>query len=152
MAPPLRTQEDVEALIEGLKNGVIDAIATDHAPHGIVDKDVEFDQAANGIIGLQTALPVTLKLVTEGRLSPSRWIESLSLAPARILNLPYGNLKRGAAADIVVFDSKNEWVLSSRDIESKSKNSPYLNQRMRGRALATLVEGAIAYEARNSRS
>jgi len=146
MAPPLRTARDVEALQKAVATGLIDLIATDHAPHGEIDKAVEFDQAANGIIGLQTALSVTLELVHREIMTPMRWVDALSTAPAKLLKLPYGTLRKGAAADITVIDPNALWTFDSREVRSKSHNSPYLGHRLKGRVHATLVGGTIAYE------
>jgi dihydroorotase len=146
MAPPLRTARDVEALQKAVATGLIDLIATDHAPHGEIDKAVEFDQAANGIIGLQTALSVTLDLVHRGIVTPARWVEALSLAPARLLRIPQGTLRKGADADVTVIDPEVLWTFEPTDIRSKSHNSPYLGHRLRGRTRATIVGGRIAYE------
>lgn len=151
MAPPLRAASDVQALIAGLADGSIDLIATDHAPHGEVDKALEFDQAANGIIGLQTAVPVTLALVALGSVSPRRWVESLTLAPARLLNLPYGTLKVGSEADVTIVEPGFEqagWVFTEEQVLSKSRNSPFLGKTLRGRILATWVGGGLMYERR----
>jgi dihydroorotase len=166
MAPPLRTEEDVEALREAVAEGVVDVIATDHAPHGLNDKMVEFDQAANGIIGLQTAVPLTLDLVHQGLIPLKRWVESLTLAPARLLGvdraLGLGSLRKGAAADITILDPKATWNLASDMILSKSKNSPFLDWELRGKVKTTLVGGKVVHssgshnsarsEARRSRS
>ncbi|MCM2277713.1 MAG: dihydroorotase [Oligoflexia bacterium] len=146
MAPPLRGERDVEALRDALASGLVDLIATDHAPHGEIDKRVEFDQAANGIIGLQTAVPVTLELVHQGVLSARRWVESLTSAPARLLGLPYGTLQPGREADITVLDPEQSWIFSEDRVVSKSRNSPYLGARLRGRIKATVVAGKIVYE------
>jgi dihydroorotase len=145
MAPPLRTAEDVEALKEALGEGLIDVIATDHAPHGLIDKAVEFDQAANGIIGLQTAVALTLKLVEDGVLSPKRWVEALSFAPSRILGLPLGSLEPGAEADVTVLDPRSRWTFSEDVVLSKSANSPFLNRELRGRPQATIVGGKLVH-------
>jgi dihydroorotase len=146
MAPPLRSERDVEALRRAIEEKLIDIIATDHAPHGVVDKAVEFDQAANGIIGLQTAVPVTLKLVHDGIVSPSRWVETLTRNPARLLNLPYGTLRLGQEADVTVIQPHLEWTLTEDSILSKSRNSPYLGSKFKGGIQATLVGGRIVYE------
>jgi dihydroorotase len=146
MAPPLRTEQDVEALKKALKEGLIDVIATDHAPHGIVDKAVEFDQAANGIIGVQTAVSLTFKLVDDGMLPLARWVESLTAAPARVLGLPLGTLQTGRDADVTVFDPGAKWVFSEDQVLSKSANSPFLNWELKGKVAATIVGGRIAYE------
>lgn len=148
MAPPLRSEEDVDALRQAVADGLVDMIATDHAPHGVIDKAVEFDQAQNGIIGLQTAVPVTLKLVHDGIVSPSRWVESLTIQPAKLLNAPHGTLRVGQAADVTVLDPEKRWVLTGSEIVSKSQNSPYLNLEMRGRILATVIGGRFAWEDR----
>ena len=146
MAPPLRGEKDVHALRKALAEGLIDIIATDHAPHGLIDKAVEFDQAANGIIGLQTAMPLTLKLVHEGIVSPRRWVESLTSKPARLLNLSLGTLKVGQDADVTIIDPNAKWLLTEELILSKSRNSPFLGWELQGRVLATFVAGRLAYE------
>ncbi|HUP58059.1 MAG TPA: dihydroorotase [Bdellovibrionota bacterium] len=145
MAPPLRTAEDVEALWKALADGTIDVIATDHAPHGLIDKAVEFDQAANGIIGLQSALPLTFKLVDDGKVKLARWVESLSSGPARVLGLKLGTLEKGWDADVTIFDPQAKWVFSEDKILSKSANSPFVNWDLKGRAVATIVGGRVAY-------
>lgn len=145
MAPPLRGMKDVEALRAALAKGYIDAIATDHAPHGLIDKAVEFDQAANGIIGLQTAVPVTLKLVHDGVLTPMRWVDSLSLKPAKLLNTELGTLLVGRPADVTVLDPKKEWVLNDSTNQSKSANTPFWEMRMTGQVVRTIVGGRVVY-------
>lgn len=145
MAPPLRTEKDVEALQNAVAKGLVDVIATDHAPHGLIDKAVEFDQAANGIIGLQTAVPVTLDLVHSGVVSARRWVESLTIAPAKLLGLPLGTLREGADADVTVLDPDAKWVLTPETIASKSHNSPFLGQKLRGRVVATVVGGRVVF-------
>ncbi len=147
MAPPLRTEKDVEALRNALSEGLVGLIATDHAPHGVIDKAVEFDQAANGIIGLQTAVPLTLKLVHDGIISPLRWVESLTISPAKLLNLPYGTLRNGREADITLIKPDWEWTLTEDRILSKSRNSPFLGWKFRGGVTTTLVGGKIVYQA-----
>jgi len=148
MSPPLRTEKDVEALIDGVKTGLIDAIATDHAPHGVIDKAVEFSEASNGIIGLQTAVPVTLELVHKGIVSIDRWVESLTLAPAKLLKLSLGTLKVGAAADLTLIDPKREWSFTNEMNHSKSQNSPFFGTKLRGKVLLTLVDGVAKYSER----
>lgn len=147
MCPPLRSERDVQALHRALADGTIDIIATDHAPHGEVDKAVEFDQAANGIIGLQTALPLTLKLVHEGILSPMRWVESLTVKPARLLNLSIGTLAIGREADVTLIQPERKWILTPDSILSKSINSPFLGWELKGKTMMTIVGGQIAYDA-----
>lgn len=146
MAPPLRAERDVEALRQALKEGLVDLIATDHAPHGEVDKAVEFDQAANGILGLQTAVPITLKLVHDGVVPLHRWIESLTIKPAKLLNLQSGTLQVGRDADVTVLDPNSSWTLNENDIVSKSHNTPFLGWRLKGRVKATVIDGRVAYE------
>ena len=142
MAPPLRSEKDQESLIEALKSGLIDMVASDHAPHGCVDKEVEFEMAANGILGLQTTLPLLLSLVHAGKLSLSRVIESMTLAPAKLLGLKdLGTLKPGSPADLVLIDLDEEWTLTDASVVSKSKNSPFLGRKFKGKVLRTMVEG-----------
>ena len=148
MAPPLRMAEDVEAVKEGLRDGTIDAIATDHAPHHRDEKEVEFDQAANGIVGLETALPLVLKLVDAGVLSLPEAIRKLTVNPARILNLPYGTLSLGAPADVVIFDPVGTWKVNPAKLRSKSKNTPFAQWEMKGKIVLTMVEGRVVYENR----
>lgn len=143
MNPPLRTAEDRNAVIEALRDGVIDVIATDHAPHSDSEKELEFERAPFGIIGLETALPLCLNLVREGVLSMRQLIEKMSLNPAGIINVDRGHLSEGAVADITIFDPDLEWVFEKKSIVSKSSNSPYLDQRMRGKATDVIVDGRI---------
>lgn len=146
MAPPLRSEADVEALRKAVAEGLIDVIATDHAPHGEIDKAAEFDVAANGIIGLQTAVPLTLKLVHDGIVAPLRWVESLTLQPAKLLKLPLGTLKIGSAADVTLIRPEKAWKLTKEQIVSKSANSPFIGWNFKGEIQATLVNGKIVYE------
>lgn len=146
MSPPLRSHADRAALIKGLADGAIDAIATDHAPHGDLLKQVEFDKAANGIIGLETALGLTLRLVRANKLTLNRAIELLSSSPARILGLPAGTLAVGSAADVCVFDPDATFLYTENNVRSKSKNSPFLNWELPGVVRLTLVDGIIVYE------
>ncbi len=145
MSPPLRTEKDVEALRDGVKTGLIDAIATDHAPHGVIDKAVEFSEASNGIIGLQTAVPVTYQLVHEGIVSMDRWVESLTSAPAKLLKLPLGTLRVGSAADLTLLDPARIWTFSPEMNRSKSQNSPFWGWKLRGKVLLTLVDGETKF-------
>jgi dihydroorotase len=149
MAPPLRGHRDVDALRKALAEGVVDVIATDHAPHGLVDKDVEFDHAANGIIGLQTAVPATLALVHEGIVSLARWVESLTVKPAKLLNLPYGTLQPGRDADVTVIRPDAEWTLTGDQILSKSHNSPFIGTRFKGSIVATIIGGQEAWRSKS---
>jgi dihydroorotase len=153
MNPPLRGPEDVAALRQGLADGTLDVIATDHAPHGVLDKQVPFAEAANGVIGLETALPLTLALVREGILSPSRAVELLAAAPAAAFHLPGGHLTPGAPADVTVVDPSAQWTVVPGAFQSKSRNTPYTGMRMVGRVVHTFVggrpvwfQGALAQE------
>ncbi len=142
MNPPLRTQEDADAIIAGFADGTIDCIATDHAPHAAHEKDREFDQAPFGIIGLETSLPISLQtLVENGPLSLPQLIEKMTIAPARVLGLEGGTLQVGARGDVTIFDANEEWTLDVAAIASKSKNSPWLGQTMKGRVKATFIAG-----------
>ena len=145
MNPPLRTEADVAAVREALRDGTLDAIATDHAPHGELDKDQEFDLAANGIIGLETAVPLTLQLVREKQLDARRMVELLSVNPARILGVPGGTLSVGAPADIAVIDPEKKFVFTEESIQSKSRNSPFLGWELQGKAVLTILEGRITW-------
>lgn len=147
MNPPLRTREDIDALIEGLKDGTIDAIATDHAPHAAYEKEREFDNTPFGIIGLETMLPVALKyLVEPGHLTLPQVIEKMTWAPAQILNLPTGTLKVGSPADVLIFDAETRWTLDKTKLASKSKNTPYDGHEMRGQVMTTIVDGKIIWQ------
>ncbi len=148
MAPPLRLLDDVDAIKEGLQDGTIDAIATDHAPHHHDEKEVEFDQAANGIVGLETALPLTLRLVNEGVLSLSEAVRKLTINPARILGLPYGALSVGAPADIVIFSPMRAWKVEPKQLRSKSKNTPFGGWELMGSVALTMVAGRFVYDER----
>ncbi len=146
MNPPLRTPEDVQAIKRGLAEGVLDVIATDHAPHSPLEKDLEFDRAAFGIIGLETALPLTLKLVEEGVLSLPEAIKKLSYNPATILGVTGGSLREGGPADLAIIDPEEEYTLKAEDIQSRSKNSPFIGQPLRGRNLLTMIGGRIVWK------
>jgi dihydroorotase len=146
MAPPLRAEEDRLAVIEGLQDGTIDAIATDHAPHAVVDKETEFDHAANGIIGLETALGLTLKLVKNGTLSVHRAIELLTSGPSKAFRLDAGTLRVGAAADLVLFNPDATWTVRAERIRSKSKNTPFLGWELPGVVMRTFVDGREVFK------
>lgn len=146
MNPPLRGAADVAAIKEGLRDGTIDAIATDHAPHHLDEKDVEFNIALNGIVGLETSLPLSLKLVEEGVLTLPALVEKMSCNPARILGLDRGTLKVGAVADLTVIDPNAAWTVTAEGLASKSKNSPWLGEPMKGGAAYTIVGGKIVYQ------
>ncbi len=142
MKPPLRTESDVAAMVEALADGVIDAIATDHAPHHRDEKDVEFDAAAFGIVGLETALPLSLEL----GLAPRTLINAMSVQPARILDLAAGSLAVGVAADATLIDPDCEWEVVSEQLHSKSKNTPFGGRKMTGAARVTIVGGEIKWQ------
>lgn len=147
MNPPLRSGNDIEALKEGLADGTIDAIATDHAPHSRDEKNVEFDRAPFGIVGLETALPLSLRLVDEGVLTLAEMLSKLTVAPASILQTDGGTLKTGAPADIVIFDPEEEYTLDTGALHSKGKNSPFGGWKMKGAVKHTLVSGRIKFSA-----
>ncbi len=137
MHPPLRTQEDVDAMIEGLVDGTIDAICTDHAPHAIEEKEVEFIYAPNGIIGLETAWAITNKrLYQTKKLDLQQLMDKLVYKPRTILNVEVPELKEGAKANLTFFNTDEEWTFTPKSVRSKSKNSPYLNKELKGRAVA----------------
>lgn len=143
--PPLRTQEDVAAIKIGLKDGTIDVIATDHAPHGRTDKEVEFDYASFGISGLETSLALGLRLVEEGVLTLAQLIAKMTLAPAQILRIPGGTLAVGAAADLTVIDLAMPWRVDPPNFKSRGKNTPFTGWDLRGKAVLTMVGGEIMY-------
>ncbi|MGB7913492.1 MAG: dihydroorotase [Desulfobaccales bacterium] len=141
--PPLRTEADLAAIKEGLRDGALDAIASDHAPHSTLEKDLEFEAAAFGLIGLETSLSLSLKLVHEGVLSLSQLIAKMSLNAARILGLPGGTLAVGAPADLTLIDLDREWTVDAGKFASKSRNCPFHGWTLKGRAVMTLVGGKI---------
>jgi dihydroorotase len=141
MNPPLRTENDVRAIKQALRGGTLDVISTDHAPHTDNEKNVEFDQAPFGVIGLETSLALTLKLVSEKVLTMTQLVEKMSVNPARILKLDRGHLSEGAAADVTVFDPDLEWTVEPDQLESKSKNSPFLGWKLKGKAMEVICGG-----------
>lgn len=146
MAPPLRTQEDIEELIRGLDDGTIDVIATDHAPHAADDKNVTYDLAANGIVGFETALPVLLtRLVDERGLPPAWLIQRMSCFPAAVFGLAGGTLAAGAPADVCVIDPRQEWTIDRDRFLSKGRNTPYHGMRVKGCVVRTFVGGRQVY-------
>jgi dihydroorotase len=148
MNPPLGSASDRDAVIEGLKDGTIDAIATDHAPHSSLDKAVEFDKAAFGIIGLETSLGLTLtELVHKQVITPKRAVELLSANPARLLKLKAkGTLKVGSDADLCLVDPDEEWIVDAENFFSKSRNTPFQGMKLKGRVKRTMVAGRWVYE------
>jgi dihydroorotase len=143
--PPLRSKEDVAAVRAALADGTIDAVATDHAPHSPVEKDVEFEQAASGMIGLETALALCLELVAANVLSPAVLVTRMSVAPAKILGLPGGTLLPGSPADVTVIDPQATWTCDASRLRSRSRNTPFAGRALRGRAMLTIVAGNIAF-------
>jgi dihydroorotase len=143
--PPLRTQQDLAAIRQGLRDGTLDVIASDHAPHSSLEKDVEFDHAAFGMIGLETSLPLTLSLVAEGVLTLMQALAKYTIEPARILRLAKGHMQAGLDADITIIDPEAEYALDKDRLCSKSSNSPFLGRRLKGRAAYTIVAGSVVY-------
>jgi dihydroorotase len=147
MNPPLKTQDDVESIIEGLQDGTIDAIATDHAPHHQDEKNLEFALASNGIIGFETALGLGYTaLVRTGRLDLVRWLRAMTCRPAAILHQPFGTLQEGGPADLVLIDLERPWRVERAGLASKAANTPYLGWELYGRAVMTLCAGRITHE------
>jgi dihydroorotase len=147
MSPPLRTQADIDAMLVGLKDGTLEVIATDHAPHAPEKKMRELDQAPNGIIGLETMLPIcVVALIEPGHLTWPQLIEKLTIKPAQVLGIDRGTLKPGAKADVTIIDPKTEWTIDPTKFRSKSRNTPYTGWKVRGRASAVLVGGDVKYE------
>jgi dihydroorotase len=147
MNPPLRSAEDVRAVREGLADGTIDCIATDHAPHSPVEKDLEFDAAMNGIVGLETAFAVCLGLVRQGAFSDRRLIEALTVGPARVFGLPGGTLAPGSPADVAVLDPAAAWKVEPERFHSKGRYTPWKGASLTGRCLYTLVGGTVVHGA-----
>jgi dihydroorotase len=147
MNPPLRTWQDVQAIKEGLRDGTIDVIATDHAPHATQEKQQGFTEAPFGIVGLETALALTLALVEEGILSLESAIEKLSAAPARAFGLSKGTLAVGADADIAIIDPQAQWEVDPAKFRSKSRNTPFAGWKVKGLVTTTVVGGRVVFEA-----
>ena len=146
MSPPLRNRDHVEALLEGLTDGTIDAIATDHAPHHTDEKTLEFDQAPFGIIGLETAVGLAFELVNKGLIDLGRLVELCSTNPARIFALEdRGTLSKNAHADLTILDPAHQWTFDVRASKSKSRNTPFHGRTMTGAAVATIVGGRLVY-------
>ncbi len=144
MAPPLRTEADVRAVVEGLKDGTLGVIATDHAPHAPEKKMRELDQAPNGIIGLETLLPIcVVSLIEPGHLAWPQLIEKLTVNPARVLGIDRGTLRPGADADVTIIDPAVEWAIDPGQFRSKSRNCPFAGWKVRGRAQTVIVSGEV---------
>jgi dihydroorotase len=146
--PPIRAQKDVDAVIAGLVDGTIDCIASDHAPHALEEKDVEFDKAPAGMLGLQTTVGlVKTYLIDKGYMSWADAVRKMTINPARIMNLPGGTLNEGALADITVINPDKKWTFKEKDIKSISRNSPYIGWKLSGKIAYTLLEGKVVYKA-----
>ena len=145
MNPPLRSEKDRQAIRQGLADGTFDAIATDHAPHSMLEKEVEFDRAMNGIIGLETSLPLSLALVREGVINEQKMVELMSVNPARILGVEGGTLSAGAVADVTVINPDITFTYTQEQVVSKSKNSPFFGEKLQGRAVYTIMGGRITH-------
>ena len=141
MMPPLKEMGDIEGLWAGIADGTVDAIASDHAPHDRDSKLVEFSRATVGILGLQTSLPLFVERCLSGSVSRKRMVDLLCAGPARSFGLPYGTLKIGSDADVVVLDPTREWYFSEESVRSKSKNSPFLGRKLVGAATDVFVAG-----------
>jgi dihydroorotase len=146
MNPPLRIESDRQAVRAALRDGTLDAIATDHAPHSILEKEVEFNFAANGIAGLETSLPLSLALVRENVIGPARLVELMSCAPALILGVPGGSLHVGAVADITIVDPERRFTFTVEECFSKGKNSPFDGWELQGKAVLSMVAGRITHK------
>ena len=145
--PPLREEEDMQALREALADGTIDCIATDHAPHSDLEKDCEFEAASVGINGLESAIGSMLQLVRDGVLTPLRFVEALTSAPARLIpDFEGGALREGRRADVTVLDPEARWTLDQEALRSKSHNTPLLGRELTGRPVMTIVGGDVVYE------
>jgi dihydroorotase len=143
----LRTKEDVQAVKEGLRSGIVDVIASDHAPHTEYEKDIEFDRAEFGTIGLETILAVSItELVEPGLLSWPDLVKKLCLNPSKILGLERGTLQEGAIANLCIVDPVQEWTVKKEDFVSKSKNSAFIGRRLKGRVAYTIHKGQIVFK------
>ncbi len=147
VSPPLRSEDDRRAVVDGLADGTIDAIASDHAPHDQDSKRLPFDQAAFGAVGLETLLPLTLELVHNKHLSLLDALKRVTCGPAALLDLPAGTLKRGAPADLILFDPDKPWLIQEKKLRSKSKNSPYDARPVQGQVMRTIVGGRTVFHA-----
>ncbi len=147
MAPPLRSRVDRERILEGLKNDVVDVIATDHAPHAEHEKNCEFDLCANGIVGLETLVPLTVtELVQKGVITKKQFVEKTSLNPARILGINKGHLSVGAVADIAIIDVDEKYLIDKNVFKSKGRNTPFHGREVFGKVKFTLVNGKVVFE------
>jgi dihydroorotase len=145
MNPPLRSEEDRQAIIQGLKDGTIDLIASDHAPHSVVEKDVEFDRAAFGIVGLETSLPLSLKLVQDGALTLAELVNKMSKHPAKIIGIN-NDIKPGNTADLTLIDPEDIYEIDPETFRSKSRNTPFSGIKVKGSTFLTMVDGRVVYQ------
>ena len=145
MNPPLRSKEDRQAVIEGLSDGTIDLIASDHAPHSVIEKDLEFDRAAFGIVGIETSLSLSLKLVHDGNLTLTELVHKMAKQPAKILGIN-NDIKEGNRADLTLIDPDQEYVIDPSAFRSKSRNTPFAGMKIRGNAFLTMVGGKVVYQ------
>lgn len=144
--PPLRTAKDMDAIRLALADGTIDVIASDHAPHTSIEKDLEFDQAANGMIGLETSLPLSLQLVETGLISLDNLVAKMSINPARILNFTHIGLKPGNPADLTIIDPEKKFTVDTNTLRSKSRNTPFNGWELKGKAVLTMVGGKVVFK------
>lgn len=149
--PPLRETEDLVALREALADGTIDCIATDHAPHSPLEKECELSEAAPGMIGLELCLPLMLGLVEKGTLPLNRMVDALTRSPARIVGLGVPTIAEGAPANLTLIDPNREWTIEPERLRTKSKNTPFMGQKVKGMVIATVVSGSLAFEMKASR-
>jgi dihydroorotase len=151
MNPPLREPDDVAAVADGLADGSLDCIATDHAPHTATEKELQFDQAPFGVIGLETAFAAgNTYLVEAGKMGLGQLVQCLTERPADVLGLPLGRLEEGAEADFVLLDPERAWVVDASRIRSRSRNSSFLGETLRGRVLATFLRGRLTWREEDS--
>lgn len=149
MNPPLREEKDKQAIIEGLKDGTIDAIITDHAPHSEDEKNKELSKAPNGIIGFETALPAIItNLIDKGLLTEMDMVRLTSYSPARLLKIDKGEIKEGKIADLTIYDPNEEYIYTKEMIVSKSKNTPFIGKKLKGKVQYTIVSGNIVYKSK----
>ncbi len=146
--PPIRTEEDRQALVQGLADGTIDVVATDHAPHNVAEKEVEFDRAAFGLIGLETALPLVLRLVHQGILTPAQVVERMAASPAQIIGIQGGALHSGDPANLTLIDPDRVFTVDAAKLYSRSRNTPFHGWELKGKAVCTLFRGKMVYEDR----
>jgi len=150
MNPPLRTSDDVKAIIEGIEDGTLDCIATDHAPHAEEEKSGGFTEAANGIVGFETALGLAMtELVDKGVLTPVQLIERMCMNPAKMLGIDKGNIAEGKMADIAIIDPDVQWVVNKYAFKTKAKNTPFEGWQLKGLVTCTIVNGKVVHQIRH---